>query len=245
MAEAIRQESGEKDASTVANAAYRINSLLDGELSQDDTHPEPDKPKKELKVEDTEPEIEEAEDSETEEPEKVAEGEEEPTPVTHFTELADHLGVEESFLESLIVPTKVNGETREATIKDLVAHFQKGESADIKLMELAEQRKQYESEVEKAKSQIQQEWGRVQTLSTELTNALMGEDTTELEALKSSDPDEYRMRMMERNMKLQRIEEARNKFQQENAQKINERYQSTVESERKKLMYALPEWQDR
>jgi hypothetical protein len=238
MAEVIRQVSGETDASTVANAAYRINSLLDGDPSQDDTHPETEEPEVET------PEKAEAEEPETEEPEKVAEGEDEPTPVTHFTELADHLGVEEDFLENLIVPTKVNGETREATIKDLVASFQKGESADVKLMELAEQRKHFDSELEKTKSQIQQEWGRVQTLSNELTNALMGEDVQELEALKVSDPDEYRMKMMERNMKLQRIEEARHQFQQEHAQKINEQYQNTVSQERKKLLYALPEWQD-
>jgi len=228
----------EADSGTVQNAASRIMSLMDGKPPEEDaTHPEQEA----QSLEQPEP-VEQVE-----EPELAAQEESEPTdeePVTLFTELADHLGVEEDFLENLIVPTKVNGEERQATIKDLIAHYQKGESADLKLMDLSEQRKKFETETSQLKEQLNQEWGRIQALNQELQNMLSGDDARDLEALRYSDPAEYAARVADRQQRLTRAEHLRQQMTQEQAKKINENYQRTVETEKRRLLQALPEWQD-
>ena len=227
---------------TVKAAADRILSLMDGELpdSSDAAHPEPEaqseaetEPEQQQAEEQVEPEVEAAEPTETEE-----------EPVTHFNELADHLNVEEDFLLSLEVPTKVNGEERSASIKDLISNYQKGESADLKLMDLAEERKKQESELAKAQEQIQQEWGRAQALFGELEALHSGDDLSQLEALRHTDPAEYSARVAERQMKMQKLEGIRQQMAESQKNKINENYARTVELERTKVLTAIPEWQD-
>jgi len=225
---------------TVKAAADRILSLMDGELPSDATHPEPEaqsEPEEGEQQQEAEPEPQE--ETAVEEPTETEE-----EPVTHFDELADHLNVEEDFLLNLEIPTKVNGEEKSATIKDLIAHYQKGESADLKLMDLAEQRKALEAEREQVTEQLQQEWGRAQALNEELQAMLSGDEANELEALRHSDPAEYAARVADRQQRLQRAEQIRQRLTQEQAQKINDQYARTVQIESQKILTEIPEWQD-
>lgn len=229
-------ESGEADVSTVQHAASKIASLMDGTPSEeivDDTQPE---------IEETaqEPQQEAAEEP-TEEPVEQEEPEE---LVTRFSDLAEHLGVEESYLEDLIVPTKINGEEKNATIKELLASYQKGESADLKLMELADNRKQFDNERTQYTEAIQTEWGRIQALNTELQSMLTGDDDAQLQSMRHSDPAEYAARMAERQVKLQRAAKVQQEMQQANATKVNEEYSRRIKVEASKLMEAIPEWSD-
>jgi hypothetical protein len=233
----------EADVSTVNHAASKILSLMDGTPSVDTTHPDTAEPE----VTPEEPEVQAEQESEIE-PEVVKGREpEEPTEeevATRFTDIAEHLGVEESFLESLTVPTKVNGEEREATIKDLVANFQKGESADIKLMELADERKHFNTDLENAKDQLTQEWSRAQALNDELQRMLTGDDNAEIESLRHSDPGEYAARMAEKQSRLQKAQKIQNDLQSENANKLITQYQQRVGTERAKLVESIPSWAD-
>lgn len=230
----------ETDSSTVKSAANRIfEQMKDDTPSDDAIHPEDElkaqKDQAEEPVAEAEPDVEEAA-----EPTESTEEE----PITRFTELADHLGVEEEFLENLIVPTKINGEVKNATIKDLIATYQKGESADLKLMGLAEERKKFETEANSAKEQLQQEWGRIQALNMELENLFTGADPRELEDLKYSDPEEYDRRVADRNNRQQRAERLRQKMSQEQGQRVTEQYSKMIQLERNKLLQNLPEWGD-
>lgn len=228
----------EPDSSTVNKAASRILSLMDGtpseevvetpEEASDDTHPE------------TAETVETAEETEAvEEPTEEAE-----EPVTHFSELAEHLGVDESYLESLKVPTKINGEEKTATIKDLLATFQKGESADLKLMELADQRKQLDSERTQYTEALSQEWGRIQALNSELQSMLTGDDDAEINSLRHTDPAEYAARMAERQVKLQRAGKVQQEMAAAESKKVMDEYQRRVAIEQPKLFEAIPEWND-
>lgn len=232
-------DSGESDVSTIHHAASKIASLMDGQPSEesDVTHPE--------ETEES-PEQLEADDS-AEQPEEVEPTDDEPTDtdvVQNFSDLAEHLGVEESFLETLVIPTKVNGQERNSTIKDLVASYQKGETAEVRLDELSEQRKQFNSEVEKASEQLQQEWSRAQSLNQELQNLLTGDDDAQLNSLRHSDPAEYAARMAEKQQKLQRAERLNRELNESTNHKVIEQYKTKVSEERNKLFESMPEWSD-
>lgn len=224
----------EADTSTVQNAATRLASLMEGtpseevtETPEDTTHPEPEV---------AEVEVEAAAEGPTEESTE--------DPVTHFTDLAEHLGVEQSYLETLLVPTKVNGEEREASIKDLLSSFQKGESADLKLMELSDERKQFNAELSQTKEQLSQEWGRIQALNTELQSMLTGDEDEEISNLRHTDPAEYAARMAERQLRYQRASKVQEEMRQANAEKTLTEYGHRVQSERTKLVESIPGWAD-
>ena len=232
---------------TVKSAADKIYSLLekeDGEPSvepeepvKDAAHPEPEaqsEPKQQQAEEQVEEEVEAA-------PEPT---EDESEPVTHFNELADHLNVEEDFLLGLEIPTKVNGEERSATIKDLIAHYQKGESADLKLMDLAENRKKMESEQSQINEKLQQEWGQIQALRSEYEALLTGNSEQDLEVLRHSDPAEYAARRADLQYQREKANELRQKTEQFNNQKTLENYARNVEIEKAKLPVVIPEWSD-
>ena len=229
---------------TVQNAANKILNMMDGTPSPEEQK-EPETPEPEVVQEDATHPVEDHP-----EPEVETEAAVEPTeetvedPVTEFTELADHLNVEEEFLLNLEVPTKVNGEERKATIKDLLSTFQKSESADVKLMELAEDRKKFDAEQSQVNERLQQEWGRIQALQTELDSMLSGDESKDLESLRYSDPAEYAARVADRNMRMERAEKARREFIQANAQRTNEQYTRHIETEKKRLLHAIPEWND-
>jgi len=223
------------DASTTDGAADRIASLMAGELSVDVP------PSDQEETPTSEVSAEPAEESEAaSEPTEETTGES----ITTFSELAEHLGVEESFLETLIIPTKVNGEERKATVKDLIQTYQKGSSADLKLMDLAEQRKAFESEANHAKEALQNEWGRIQSLNAELQNLLSGDEESQLSELRHSDPAEYAARMAERQTRLERARRVQTEMQKTQSEKILNEYQHRVNSERNRLLQAIPEWQD-
>lgn len=231
--EAVQPDSTNEPFGSINEAAMKLQAIMDGPPPEDEDLPVVDEPKAET------------EEVKAEEPESSEEVEETSEDVvTHFEELADHLGVEEDFLDSLKVSTKINGVEGTATIKDLVANYQKGESADQKFMELAENRKTQEAELEQAKTAMQQEWSRIQAMNTELQKLMNQDDDATLQELRYSDPAEYAARMAERNHKLSKAQEVQSSLQAEQQQKVNAEYQRLLTVEKQKLFQALPEWAD-
>jgi len=224
--DAVRDERDD----TVNAAASKISSLMDGSPPEDETPPVENEEQTEAPVESKEEVVEEPTESEEE-------------PVTHFAELAEHLGVEEEFLEALVIPTKINGEEREVSLKEIKAHFQKGEAADLKLMDLAEQRKTFDNEVNTAKQALQQEWSQIQNLSSELQSVIDGGNEVD-ESLRQSDPAEYVAQMAEKQSRLESAKKAQGELQKANSDRVMSEYQNRVQSERPKLLTAIPEWQD-
>ena len=228
---------------TVKAAADRILNLMDGALpgeTPDASHPEPAQAEGESPETEQEPELEAAQEAE----EPTLEPTEEAEPLTHFHELAEHLNVEEDFLENLVVPTKVNGQEVAPTIKDLLSHYSKGESADQKLMDLAEARKKQEAEFSQKEEQLTQEMGRNQALFSELEALYGGDELKDLEAIRHTDPAEYSARIADRQLRMQKLDQIRNEMTQLQGQRVNEAYAKTVELEKTRLLSALPEWQD-
>lgn len=232
---------------SVKNASNRIMSLL-----QEGKPPaKPEIPQAEATdpdeqvVQDEEPEevAVKTEEAEPDEPETDEAPIEDEAQVTRFGELSDHLGVDEDYLLSLSIDAKVNGQSRSPTIRDLLANYQKGESAEMRLMEAADNRKKFESEMAAEKEKLQQEWGRFQAMQSQL-DAIFNEDDPQLEELRHSDPSEYAARMQERQHRQQRAEQLRQQLYLESAQKRNQEYERIVASERPKLLSAIPEWQD-
>lgn len=234
---------------TVKAAADRILSMMDGalpdkpeEATSDATHPEP------VETEGASPEAQAEQETEVEAVEEAAEPtSEEPTeaeePVTHFSELAEHLDVEEGFLENLVIPTKVNGKEVTPTIKDLVSEFSKSTSADQKLMEAAETAKKQDAEFSQMREQLQQEWGRVQAMTSEL-DALSNIENEQLDSLRLTDPAEYSARWAESQQRKQKLDQIRNEMSQLELQQKTLNYQRKVAENTAKIPQMIPEWQD-
>lgn len=227
----------EADQTTVNAAALKLQSMMDSPPPEDEDSPVIEEPTEEVVEEATD----EATTDEVDTSEEPVESED---VVTHFNELAEHLGVEEEFLDNLIVPTKVNGVEGKATIKDLISSYQKGESADQKFMELAEKRKAQDAELEQAKTALQQEWQTIQTMNAELQSLMGTDDDATLQELRYSDPAEYAARMAERGAKAEKLRAVQSRLQQEQQQKANEQYQRLLTVEKQKLLQAIPEWAD-
>lgn len=233
----------ETNTGTVKNAADRIMELMDGDPPREpegDTHPEAEaqsEPKQQAEQEEVTEAANEADVEPTSEPT------DEPDPVTSLIELADTMNVEEEYLESLVVPTKVNGSERSPTIKDLISHYQKGESAEVKLMELSEQRKAFESELSKQQAVIKERESLAETLLTQL-EAELSSDSSDIDSLRYADPAEYAARMTERTAKREKAEMLKRQHMEAASQRMMEQYQHARKVELQKVLQVIPEWGD-
>ena len=234
----------EPNSGTLKSAQDRIFERMN---KQDDTPPKP------AGEGDVHPEVEaqppeEALNTEVEQENEVdskatTEDTDESEPVTRFSDLSDHLNVDEDYLLSLTLDAKVNGEARSPTIKDLLTNYQKGESADHKLSKVAEQHKAFEAEKAQFEEQAKQERERLSAIYQEL-ESLMPQDEAELEELRHSNPAEYAARVQEKQLRMLKAEQVRQQLSADSIQRTHEQYQKLVASERQKLLTAIPEWQD-
>ena len=248
-AEQMQQEPGftptETNKGTIKSAQERIFERLN---KQDDAPPQTPEGKGEVHPEAEVQPPEKALNTEVEQEPQVdskatTEDTDEGEPVTRFSDLSDHLNVDEDYLLSLTMEAKVNGEARSPTIKDLLTNYQKGESADHKLSKVAEQQKQFEAEKAKYEEQAKQDRERLSAMYHEL-ESLMTQDDRDLEVLRHSDPGEYAARVQEKQLRMQRAEQVRQQLSQESVQRTREQYQQMVALERQRLLTAIPEWQD-
>jgi len=120
---------------TTEAANERPLSLLASELYGPAFHGEVKKPE-ETKTEELPPEPTAEGDPPAEEPEK------EESPISSFSELIEHYELDPDWATTLRVPVKIDGQTSEATMADLVASYQIKEAATHRLEEAKAKAKQ-------------------------------------------------------------------------------------------------------
>src|SRR5690606_33840425 len=146
---------------SVAAAAAKLNGLFSAEpetkkkpVTASDVPPEGEpEGEPEVQPEGDEPEGDAGEDAPADDAHEDGDEGQSEQPLTTLKDIAEKLGVEESKLFDLKLPTKIDGVEGEATLAQLVKSFQLEGHLNRELMKVADQRK----EVEKAKESIEQE----------------------------------------------------------------------------------------
>lgn len=256
MNDAIQEPTmGSPDAGSVLSASEKILGALGEPQKDEETPPEGDNKEPDAQDENNETQepaeqIEDSEDSSEDNTEEPGEDdsqkeESEERELATIDELAEHLNVERDTLDVLKVPTKIDGKTGEVSIKELIRSYQTQGSVGNKQQENASARKQLETEIAQHREALQTQWGQVNSAFGQ-AQELLDNDTAvkELEELRTSDPAEYAAKIADRREKLEKLQTAQNKAQQEQAKTFNEQYRERVQREVTSLVEAIPEWAD-
>jgi len=160
--------------------------------------------------------------------------------------------VDSEFLEGLKVNTRVRGEDREYSIKELKEAAMKADAADSYLEQAKEQGKQQQAEIQ----QQAQEWtNRVTEAAAIIQEAekllKAEEESIDWRDLRENNPAEFSAMKAEFDERRQRIEqvkaEARNtvvKGQEEQSQQYQGWVANHVMEEQQKLLDKLPDWKN-
>ena len=154
--------------------------------------------------------------------------------------------------QNLLYEVKVDGETREITLDELLSGYSRQSSFTQKSQQLAEQRKAFEehqnnlnSELAQIQSERQYYINSLQQVIEGSTNALNKYQSVDWERLKAEDPIEYvtkREEFREAQEKVQATQAEQQKAMQQ-AQFDNQRqHRATIEPEHKRMVAARPEW---
>lgn len=175
----------------------------------------------------------------------------EETPSKTYSTLGDYLKEaqidEESFMD-LPIPVKVEGQTRNVTLKDLQKSFQLEGTLSARLMQAAEERKADEAkrqEVHTAlKAQVEQAQALFQYANDQLMTEFKGINWNELQ---QQDPgraallyQQYQTRAAQISGHLQQLTQAK----EAEARRAHEDYVKALPQQREKLFDLNPAWRD-
>jgi hypothetical protein len=176
------------------------------------------------------------------------EGDEKPVQLSSLSELAEALEVEVDDLMSLALPTKVDGEEGQATLRDLLRSYQTEQHLTRKGQKLAEDRKAFDAKRGQAEQELQ---ARIQSLDTSLALAnqrLMGKYAKlDWDALRAQNPQAYQQAYIEYQQLYGELSQAAQALQQEQARYAEmqtQKYNEYVEEQRREWLSKVPEWSD-
>lgn len=188
-------------------------------------------------------------------PEAAPQGEQQAAPEGEGDE---HFDSVEQFLEKhkfdansfLDLPTtvKINGETKQVPLKDVIKSYQLEGHVQNKSQELSRQQTQFETERQTAMQLIQQQLITGRNYVTMAQNALNHDfQQVNWQQLKAEDPvkfmltqNDFAQRQALISQGLQQIESA----QQAEAQRLQQQQAALLPQEKARMLDALPEWKD-
>lgn len=252
-------EATQPGADVSADPVDRIEALLSAEQEQPSEDKEVIQSDEVEDLEESEPE--EGDEPEPDEEEATSEEADEDDAVEQFEleaeQLADMLGIDADHLVitddgEIKLKTKVDGETGEATLADLVKSYQLEGHVNKKSMELAEQRKSFETQREQASAALAERLTQADQLLTTLERELLGQyNNVDWEALRRDDPAEFAARQQEYGSQYQRIQQMKQQamqvVQQQTAeanQKMEAQRQEILQKEYQAMLEVIPEWRD-
>lgn len=244
MPEAVTPEEGAVvDEST---AIERISGLLE----PDEGSPEAQEPET-SQVTREEPEASQVEaeaEAEPETPEAEPEGEDEELPDT-LEGFAELLGVTpEDFASHLKVNAKVKGEVGQVTLAEAINGYQREADYSRQTMELAEQRRGFETQAQQANERWQSDFERLNTAIEQAESLLGGgKSPEELAQLLEENPQEYlrvQAHDQARQQALSKAKEERDKMLQEAEQKHKDELVRYRVHQQQMLVTKLPELRD-
>lgn len=168
-------------------------------------------------------------------------------------ELAEALETEPDQLAlSLKVKTKIDGETSEATLKDLLKSYQLEGTLNKRLEAVANERKEFEAarqnEVQALQAKYQEVGDMLSAAERMVFNEYQSIDWTDL---KENDPTEYliqQQNLQERYSKINQVKGQMEQERQQEFQKQQEKQQQDVvqyvNTQREAVFKFLPEWRD-
>lgn len=207
------------DGLSESQAADRIASLLAPKGDSDGSETQgDDTPEEADEEEETSDDAEQSEDEDT--------PEEQPEQPQSFT-------------------VKVDGEEVAVTLDELRNGYSRTQDYTRKTMEVAEQRKAAEAELQAVRQEREQYEQLLPQLRAYLEEQLAPSE--DLQALRYSDPGEYAARMEENRQireRIQAVTAEQTRLAETTSRESQQARQQTVQTELAKLVKALPEWND-
>ena len=249
----------------VQDAAKRIEGLMEPQGQPEDKPEETTEVEAQAETEETsEATTEENTEEVTEETEaeaepegeteaEAADGETDETTTElpeSLNDLAAQMSLEADDLLNLTLTTKVNGEERAVTLRDLRSGHMMEADYRQKTAELSEQRKQSETEIESQQAQWSQRLQDVDAMSTALETQLNADyQNIDWNTLRTEDPGEYAARQAEfqqRSNSIQQVKsKARNEYEKaktEHQDKREKEQKAYLSSQHDLLVSRVPEW---
>ena len=186
------------------------------------------------------------------EPQEVTESEVETEEVEEQSQSEDQTEdySEEAQEEEAKYEIKVNGKPVEVTLDELMSGYQRDSDYRRKTMELADERRLLEEEVNKAKSEsdavakLRQDYA---TRLSEIENSMQPDANIDWAKLYETDPDEYHRKKIEvenKSKALETIKAERQRAIQEQQQEQSKVFNQYLEQQKKLLAEKEPEYVD-
>lgn len=190
---------------------------------------------------------------EGQEQQKTQEGEQKEAEVEakEYTNVEEYLkdnGIEPEAFQALPVTVKIDGETKQVPLSEVIKSFQLSGHVNNKSIELSNQQKQFEQEREAARGLYQQQLNQSVTLGKLALQQLHGEYAQiNWENLKATDPVTWAVKSQEFQQKQALINQqlgSVQQLQQAELQKAQEETARALPAMREKMLEARPEWRD-
>lgn len=216
----------------------------------EETDINPDEESEEETDEPSDEEETESDESEDQEPE-AEEGEN--FTYENVSDLAEATGQSlEDFLENTKITRKIDGVEEEVTLAELRNGNQRDADYRRKTTELAENRKAFEGEVNKAKEQLGQQFQEAAEITATLEQQLMSEfQSIDWNALELEDREEWLVQRQKFGERQQQIQEIKGQTQQKLSEqqkeiqaRQQEERQAYLANQNEMLLTAIPEWSD-
>ena len=156
--------------------------------------------------------------------------------------------------EEFLYAVKVDGEEQEVTLDELLKGYSRQSDYTKKTQELSQDRKEieeakstYDSELAKMQGERQHYINSISQILQNSSNNLNEYNKINWDALKEDDPIEYvKMKedFREGKEKMQALDQQRQVAMQQQQAEVQKVQQEAVQSERAKLVEAMPEWGD-
>ncbi len=234
-------------------AQSQIEDLLSGLDEPEETESEAEAEESEETEGDEVEETEESDD-ESQEAEEAAddeESEEEAPDINNLDDLVEALEVDkEDFLANLTVSTKVDGQTSEIALKDLIRGYQTDQHNTRRSQAFAEEKKAFDSQVEQKTKQMQDGLHQFGSMLQALEAQVVGQlDSDEMQRLRIEDPQQYLLKSRDAELAQHRFAQlkqaAANKFaetQQALKEQQEGQHKALVDEAIQKLPEVIPGW---
>jgi hypothetical protein len=184
-------------------------------------------------------------------PEKAAKVEAQADEGPEYTSLEEYLTqakLDPQAFQALPVTVKIDGETRQVPLADVIKSFQLEGHVQNKSQELAQQQRVFEQERDSAISLYRQQLGNAQTLGQLAQAQLMGEfNQINWTQLRQSDPVQWTVLQQDFNNRSAAINQHLREVaaaQEAQSVQLREQQAALLPKEREKMLEARPEWRD-
>lgn len=203
--------------------------------------------------EDTSEETDADQDMEVEASEETDETDDDKWMPNTLDELIEALETEpDQLLDTMKIHVKTDGQEGEATLKEVIANYQKGKTLDQRLEAYANERKQFDAQASERLQKLEDRLKDADTTVNALEQLLFQDyQAVNWSELKTDDPTEYMLKQQEMRDRYSSLQEVKSKLQsdreteqkqqqEENQQQMQELVQQQIQAAQNRV----PDWKD-